>query len=146
MWKPRIIPSTLFLLLALGTLAPQFAQDASTNAAKSDKDHATLMGLARTINTAEVGEFSKYGSYASWPILLTHQSEYLNGWLTQLYSQEKTAHFDEVPEILPGWNLRLNTQTDGKGYVLLLEDANDKTGFAAVSDERGIIRESKYIR
>jgi hypothetical protein len=146
MEKYQVIISTVFLVFALGTLAPQFAQDASTSADKSNKDHANLMGLARPINTAELTEFSKYGAYASWPILLAHQSEYLNGWLTQHYSQEKTAHFDEVPEILPGWNLRLNTQTDGKGYVLLLEDANDKTGFAAVSDERGIIRESKYIR
>jgi len=55
-------------------------------------------------------------------------------------------HFSESPEVLPGWKLRLVTQTDGKGYVLLLEDARDKTGYAAVSDERAMIRECEYIR
>jgi hypothetical protein len=51
-----------------------------------------------------------------------------------------------MPEILPGWNLHLNVQTDGKGYVLLLDDASDKTGFAWVSDESGIIRQCKSLQ
>jgi hypothetical protein len=51
-----------------------------------------------------------------------------------------------MPEILPGWNLRLNVQADGKGYVVLLADTNDKTGLAWVSDESGVIRNSKYIQ
>jgi hypothetical protein len=47
---------------------------------------------------------------------------------------------------LPGWNLRLNVNADGQGYVLLLEDTADKTGYAALIDERGAIRECKYLQ
>jgi hypothetical protein len=57
-----------------------------------------------------------------------------------------TAHFMKSPEILPGWTLRLNVTQGGKGYDLLLEDATDKEcGYAAATDERGVIRQSKWI-
>ncbi|HXN50410.1 MAG TPA: hypothetical protein VN943_00635 [Candidatus Acidoferrum sp.] len=47
---------------------------------------------------------------------------------------------------MPGWTLRLNVSSDGKGYDVLLEDTTDQTcGYAAVTDERGIIRQSKAI-
>jgi hypothetical protein len=50
------------------------------------------------------------------------------------------------PEIVPGWKLRLNLSKDGKAYDLLLEDVTDpKCGYAVVSDERGLIRQSKAI-
>jgi len=49
------------------------------------------------------------------------------------------------PEIPSGWSLRLNVTADGKTYDLLLEDTTDKCGYAAVTDERGIIRQSKAI-
>jgi hypothetical protein len=69
-----------------------------------------------------------------------------NSWLKRFYSSnEPNVQFRDAPEILPEWNLRLNVQADGKGYVLLLNDASDKTGFAWVSDESGIIRECKYL-
>ena len=101
----------------------------------------------RTINTIEVTEVTVYGSYAPWPILLAHHQEDFNGWLKRFYSSgEPNAHYGDIPEILPVWNLRLNVQADGKGYLLLLADTSDKTGFAWVSDESGIIRHSKYIR
>ena len=137
------------LVLALGTLASQFALDASTRAQKSNQessDHTLLHGFLRTINTAEAGEFSEYGSYASWPTLLAHQQEYLNAWLATYYSQEPKVHFGGLPEILPGLNLRLNAHADGRGYDVLLEDATDKNGYAGLSDERGAIRECKWLQ
>jgi hypothetical protein len=149
MKKHRIILSTVFLVLALGVLTPQFAQEASTAAEKSDqqsRNHALLVGFLRTINTAEVGDFYKYGSYESWQTLLAHQPEYLNAWLATNYSREPNVHFGELPEILPGWNLRLNVHADGQGYDVLLEDASDKTGYAALSDERAVIRECKWFQ
>jgi hypothetical protein len=147
MWKTRIIISAVFLLLVLGTLPLQFAQDVRTG----DKDasverHGAVLGLVRTINTIEATERIEYGSYAPWPILLAHQQE-LNGWLKRFYSSgEPDTHFSDMPEILPGWNLRLNVQTDGQGYVLLLNDASDKDGFAWVSDESGLIRHCKALQ
>jgi hypothetical protein len=147
MWKTRIIVSAVFLLLVLGTRPLQFAQDAPTSSKDPDAERrGVVLGLVRTINTIEVTELIEYGSYAPWPILLAHHQEF-NGWLKRFYSSgEPNTHFSDMPEILPGWNLRLNVQTDGKGYVLLLDDASDKTGFAWVSDERGIIRQCKSLQ
>jgi hypothetical protein len=144
--KHRIILSTLLLVLAFGTVASQSAQNAPTAAERLDRD-ASMAGLVRTINTLEVTETSQYGSYEPWPILLAHHQEEFNSWLKRFYSSnEPDVQFRDAPEILPEWNLRLNVQADGKGYVLLLDDASDKTGFAFVSDERGIIRECKYLQ
>jgi hypothetical protein len=56
------------------------------------------------------------------------------------------VHFSKGPEILSGWTLRLNLTNDGRGYDLLLEDTvNRACGYAAVTDERGVIRQSKAI-
>ena len=146
MSKPRIFVSALFLLLALGPL--QFAQDAPTSAKNPNTERqGDMLGLVRTINTIEVTEVSERGSYAPWPKLFANYQEDFNGWLKRFYSTgDPDAHYSDMPEILPGWSLRLNVQADGKGYVLLLADTSDKNGFAWVSDESGIIRYSNYIQ
>ena len=146
MLKVRIFASSLFFLLALVPL--QFAQDAATTAKSPNADRqGAILGLVRTINTIEVTELYDFGSYAPWPILFAHHQEDFNGWLKRFYSStDPNARYGDMPEILPGWNLRLNVRADGKGYVLLLADTSDKTGFAWVSDESGIIRDSKYIQ
>jgi len=138
----RILLSTVFLVLALWILTPQFAQDASTNAEKTDQEklHRALgMGLVRTINTIEVTELYKYGSYAGWPTLLVHQQEYFNEWLSRFYPEEVNLRFADTPEILPGYGLRLNVHADGQGYDLRLEDTTAKPLYAAFSDESGVI-------
>ena len=57
-----------------------------------------------------------------------------------------TIPFNDPPEILPGWNLRLNLHSDGQGYDLLLIDLTDeKCGYAVLTDENGVIRQSKAI-
>ena len=149
MKKHPVISCVLLLALFPGVLAPRFAQNASTVPEKPDKEkhnHALLLGLIRTINTAEADELFTYGAYASWQTLLAHKPDYLNGWLARFYSQEANVHFGDLPEILPGWTLRLNVQTDGQRYVVLLEDGTDKTGYAALSDERAAIRECKWLQ
>jgi hypothetical protein len=136
----RIILSVVLLLVALGVLTPQFAQNAPVGPEKPDQErrfHA--LGLLRTINTAEVPEIRNNGSYASWPILLAHQTEYLYGWLTGFYPHEVNLRFADMPEILPGYSLRLNVHADGQGYDVRLQDMTDKQGYAAFSDESGII-------
>ena len=62
------------------------------------------------------------------------------------YSQDTNGHFRETQEILRERKLRLNVNTDGQGYIVFLEDAADKTGFASVSDESGIIRLCKFLQ
>jgi len=146
--KRQLILNTALLVLFLGVNTPQFAQDGAKGSEQSDlrHNHALLIGFLRTINTAEVGELSTHGAYAPWQTLLVHQQQFLDKWLARFYSQDANVHFGSTPEILPGWNLRLNVQTDGKGYVALLEDATDKNGYAAVTDESGVIRECKYLQ
>jgi hypothetical protein len=83
MRKRRVILGVVLFVLTMGTARSQFAQTAS-NAEKSNQpiqDRVLVLGLLRAINTAEVADFSQYGSVASWPTLLAHKSEYLNGWL-----------------------------------------------------------------
>jgi hypothetical protein len=145
MLKPRIFVCLVFLSVVLFPL--QFAaQDTPATAKSPTERQAAILGLVRTINTIEVNELYDYGSYAPWPILVAHHQEF-NGWLKRFYSSvDPNARFGDMPEILPGWNLRLNVQTDGKGYVLLLADKDDESGFAWVSDESGIIRYSKSIQ
>jgi hypothetical protein len=146
--KHRILLSTVLLVFGLGTVASQFVQDTSSGPRKGDPGRRSLMfGLVRTINTAEAQERIKFGSYGSWRTLLEHQQEYLNSCLGRFYSaNDANVHFGDAPEILPGWNLRLNVHTDGQGYDLLLEDATDKSGYAALSDERGVIGECKWLQ
>jgi hypothetical protein len=135
------------LVFALGSQASQFAQNTSTGAQEPDIERrANMLGLIRTINTLEVSDFMQYGSYESWQSLRERHLKDLNGWLARFYSGEADAHFADMPEILPGWDLRLNVNTDSQGYVVVLEDTAAKTGYAVLSDERGIIRECKYLR
>jgi hypothetical protein len=147
MKKQQVILSSVLLALALSTSASQFAQDASTGVEKSNqqsRNHVLTLGLLRTINTAEVTDFSQYGSYASWQTLLAHQGEYLNSWLSTYYA--RNAHFGDLPEILSGLKLRLSVHTNGLGYDVLVEDVSDKSGYAGLSDERGVIRECKSLQ
>jgi hypothetical protein len=149
MKKRRVIFSTVLLVLALGISKSQFAQNSPTvveNSNQQSRNHALALGFLRTINTAEVVDFSKYGSYASWQTLLAHQPEELNSWLSTYYPQEPNLHFGDLPEILPGLHLRLSVHADGHGYDVLVEDAGDKNGYAGLSDESGRIRECKWLR
>ena len=149
MKKHQVILSTVLLVLALGISTSHFAQDASTGVEKSDqqsRNHALAIGFLRTINTAEAGDFSRYGSYASWQTLLAHEPEYLNAWLSTYYAHQPNMHFGDLPEILPGLTLRLSVHADGRGYDVLVEDVRDKNGYAGLSDERGIIRECKWLQ
>jgi hypothetical protein len=45
MKKHRILSSTVLLVLALGVLTPQFGQDASTNAEKTDQENSTVRSV-----------------------------------------------------------------------------------------------------
>jgi hypothetical protein len=146
MKKHRIILSIALLVLALGTSGSQFAQNALSQSERTNQqspDHVLTINFLRTINGAEAANFSEHATYESWPDLVAYQSDYLNGWLATYHPN---AHFGEFPGVLPGLKLRLNVHTDGHGYDVLLEDASDKTGYAAISDERGIIRECKWLQ
>jgi hypothetical protein len=144
MKKHRIILSTVLVVLALGTVAAQFAQEPPPDAEKAEqqKRHARCIGLVRIINTDEVTEALTYRSYSSWENLLAHHPEAFNRWLAKSDSQQ--ARFADAPGILPGYSLRLNVHADGKGYDLRLRDTAGKA-WAAFSDESGLIWEGNPL-
>jgi len=152
--KKRIRLTLFMVVLSFGALlTPQIAQK-TARASEIPDEQRSLRGLmaalVRTINTAEASYHSEQGAYGSWQSLLSNQEfqKYLNGWLAEYYPQfyphAGEVQFGTLPSVLPGLNLRLNVTPDGQSYMVLVEDAADKTGFAFVSDERGIIRDCKF--
>lgn len=139
--KHRVILSTVSLVIFLGIVTPHFAQNVPGGPEKPDQQRrAHAVGLMRSINTAEVVEFSNFGSFASWDGLLAH------GLLPTNYLQEASLHFSAPPEIWPGWSLRFNVHADGKGYDVKLQDLRDKTcAYAVFTDESGVIGQGKAI-
>jgi hypothetical protein len=139
----------VLLTLTLTTAIPQFGQNAKNEPSDADQvRHIMAISLLRAINTMGVVLRMKNGSYATWNELLTSQefTEDTAKCVTENGMPLAAAHFATGPEILPGWSLRPNLTKDGAGYDLMLEDTTDKTcGYAAVTDERGIIRQSKAI-
>ncbi|HEY4740558.1 MAG TPA: hypothetical protein VIH76_08195 [Candidatus Acidoferrales bacterium] len=106
------------------------------------------VGVLRVINTAELKYRQRNKVYASWSVLVTSEefTSLDRAWAAPQNSQLATAHFSDGPEILPGWALRLNLTADKQGYDILLEDTTDTDcGYAALTDERGLIRQSKAI-
>jgi hypothetical protein len=133
--------------MTLGAAIPQYGQNAAVEPTDADSRHSMAVGLLRSINTVEVVYQAGHGSYATWDDLLASKefAEYEKECLANI-PEFAAAHFSKGPEILTGWTLRLNLTNDGKGYDLLLEDATDKKcGYAALTDERGVIRQSKAI-
>ena len=139
----------VLLALTLTTAMPQFGQNAKSEPSDADQvRHLMAISLLRAINNMEVVLRGKNGSYATWNELLTSQefTEDMAKCITENGMPLAGAHFATGPEILPGWTLRLNLTKDRAGYDLMLEDTTDKTcGYAAATDERGIIRQSKWI-
>jgi hypothetical protein len=147
MKKHQVILTTFLIVLFLGAQTPQFAQDSSAGTAKADQQRRMIaIGLLRTINTTEATYHAKNGSFLVWNVLLSGYQKYFDEFLAGNGLQKANLHFSDGPEILPGWNLRLNVHTDGQGYDLLLRDMMDKKcGYAALTDESGVIRQSKAI-
>jgi hypothetical protein len=145
--KHLVTRSILSVVLVLGIQLTQSAQDTSNTNYKADmEEHTSMVGLVRTINTLEWSDFQQPGSFESWHALLDRHSTDLNRWLATFYPHGSNAYFRDAREIFPGWSLRLNLNADGQGYVLVLEGTVDKDGYAVTSDERGVIRECRYIR
>jgi hypothetical protein len=138
----------VLLVVTLGIANSLRSQDAP--AKPSDTDHAKrslAVNLLRAINTVEVTHKMQHGAFLSKDDLLA--SEEFSSYMTRAARnnpQLAGAHLSNGPEILPGWALRLNISADGQSYDVMLEDTTDKNcGYATVTDERGVIRESKAI-
>ena len=144
------------ILLALVVGAPLCAQNVPTGTSDSEHGKQSLaVHLLRIINTTEMNYRDNHGQFAPWAILVD-SPEFPYGKKLQINDGPVVTpginprwlanlHFSRGPEILPGWRLRLDLTDDGKGYDVLLEDTTDKCGYAALTDERGLIRQSKAI-
>ena len=141
------VPTIILVSLFLGIGAARNAQDVQNDEEKVQRLRRYLaISLLRQINTAEVVEKLTYGSFSSWQTLQAHHAEYFDGFIAMHREQLPNLKFGDPPEIVPGWGLRLNVHPDGQGYDLLLQDLTDKKcGYAAVTDENVIIRQSKWI-
>jgi hypothetical protein len=148
MRQQTTISGLLLLGLSFGIFVPRFAQDTPAQPTASRQERQMVgIALVRTINTQELTYRSKYGSYATWQSLVSGDPKIFETFLSRNGLNQTSGSFGNAPEILPGWNLRLNVHVDGQGYDLLLQDTNDKTkGYAAFSDERGAIWECKWLR
>ena len=136
----QLIPAVVLLTLSITVSTSQSAQDVSADAQNSQRlRRQVALSILRTINTAEVVDRSKYGTYSSWQTLLAHYPEYF------IQLMPNTAFAGE-PEILPGWNLRMNIHAGGQGYDILLRDMTDeRCAYAAVTNENAIIWQGKAI-
>ena len=140
MYIYKIASGAALLVLILGTSPSQSAQERP-----NEQDHTLALGLLRTINGAEAADFVEGGSYVSWDTLREKHSKYLDEWLATYYSHDSSLHFAGLPQVLPGWQVRLNVHPDGKGYDVRVRDIARGPQYAAVSDESGVIWEAEPL-
>jgi hypothetical protein len=137
---------SLFLLM-LSVAPPSWPQKAAAPPASHENERRSFaINVLRAINNAELDYKTKHGSYANWQTLVGEG--YFGEAGTKFISDEfpTVAHalYSLGPEIVPGWRLRLNISNNGKSYDALLEDVTDpKCRYAGITDERGVIRQSR---
>jgi hypothetical protein len=147
--KSTSVTLKVIVLLLSGVVTSQSAQDVGPIANKFDQPrHQTAVALLRTINTAEVVNLSTYGSFSVWQILLAHYQQSFDNFAAMAVHEQQIpkSQFAEPPEIMPGWNLRMNVHPDGQGYDLMLQDMTDKKcGSALFTNETTVIWESTAL-
>ena len=141
----RLLASSCVVLLVvvLGT----FAHGQNPIPSSENARHQLAIDLLRSINTAELDYKLRHTGYADWKTLVTNAYFTSSGtkWAPKDSPLAK-LQFSKSSEILPEWSLRLNVSADAKAYDLLLEDLkDDKCGYAAITDDRGVIRQAKSI-
>jgi hypothetical protein len=149
---PRSIAAFFLLFLAvLAAAPPALSQKAGppTLTSHDNERQSFAINVLHAINNAEFDYKTKHGTYATWQTLVAEGDFNEHG--TKFISEDAAytaAHalYGLGPEIVPGWKLRLNISNNGKSYDAQLEDVTDpKCNYAAVTDERGVIRQSKSI-
>ena len=145
--KFNLLIVVLLLFAAVTPLSSQNAPAQTSDAVHAR--HSVAISLLRAINTAEVTYKSSRGSYGTWEDLLASEefgASKLVVWLAKSDPLLVDARFSNGPDILPGWSLRLNLTASGEGYDVMLQDTTGKPcGYAAITDERGVIWHSKTI-
>ena len=144
---PRFVAIFFFFVVALSLAPRSWSQKAAPPPASRENERRSFaINVLRAINNAELDYKNKHATYTSWQTLVG--DGYFGESGTKFISEEfpTVAHalYGLGPEIVPGWKLRLNVSNNGKSYDALLEDVTDpKCRYAGITDERGVIRQSK---
>ena len=146
----KIVRITLCLILGflfLSVAAPRRTPSAPSRSDGENTRHTLAIDLLRSMNTAELDYKLKHGVYADWNTLFVN-GDFTDKGTKWARRNDPLANmpFSKGSEIVPGWQLRLHLTADAKAYDLVLEDlTDDKCGYAASTDERGVIRQGKAI-
>jgi hypothetical protein len=147
-WMRRVM--ALLPIIGVSLLVPAARPQKSTPAV-SDRElqrRSFALNFLHALNAAEFDYKKNHGAFANWDTLFAtgYFSETGTKWGSEDFPTVTHAMYSRAREIVPGWKLRLNVSNDGKSYDALLEDATDpKCGYAGVTDEQGVIRQSKFI-
>ena len=146
--KPAISTFLLFILLFVPALHAGPQKSTIAPSTRENERRSFAVNLLRAINNSELDYQKKHGAYANWDALIAEG--YFSQSGTKFISEEfpTVAHalYGRGPEIVPGWKLRLNVSNNGKSYDARLEDVTDaKCRYAGITDDSGIIRQSKTI-
>ena len=145
-FKLLAVPA-LLSILALAVFVR--AQKPSVGLADRERErHSLAVSVTRAINSAEADYLRRHEAFANWDTLFGNGDFTETGtkWAPESFPTVAHAMYGRGREIVPGWKLRLNISNNGKSYDLLLEDTTDpKCLYAIVSDDRGVIRQSKAI-
>ena len=141
---------TVFAIALLVAIAPALPQKHSspTAADQEQQRHSVAVNIVRSINTAEANYSARTHTFVTWDTLIANGDFTERGtkWSSESFPTVAHAMFGSGPEIVPGWKLRLRLSNGGTAYDLLLQDVTDtKCGFAAYSNETGLIWQSKTI-
>jgi hypothetical protein len=147
-WMRRVLG--FILIVGLCSLAPPAWPQGSAPSV-SDRElqrRSFALNFLRALNSAEADYKKKHGTFANWDALVAegYFTDTGTKWGSADFPTVNQAMYSRGTEIVPGWKLRLTICNAGKSYDAVVEDATDpKCGFAGVTDERGMIRQSKYI-
>jgi len=145
----RVLAVLMVTFICLGMAIQPWCQKAAPVVPDRERERRSFaINLARAINAAEADYKTKHGVYANWNSLLGNGyfNERGTKWASPDFPTVVHALYSRGPEIVPGWKLRLNLSNNENSYDVLLEDVTDpKCGYAAVTDERGPIRQGKSV-
>jgi hypothetical protein len=146
--RTRALVYTLVMILFSASAWPAQPQKAPPLApeTRENQRRSFAVNVLRAINNAERDYKAKHGNFGNWETLFN------NGYFAESGTKSISEEYPTVahalyglgPEIVPGWRLRLNVSNNGQSYDALLEDVTDpKCGFAGLTDDRGLVRQSK---
>jgi hypothetical protein len=96
------------------------------------------LSVARVVNTIQANQpGAREKRYLRHEELASFLPAPLPDWM-------KSLNFTPGAEVLPGWDLQLETTSDG--YWFMVQDKTDRCRFAFISNTRGVIYAAEPVR